>query len=137
MDSQYLQFGCISPHSVSDGKVNHSYVNNSHTYTHILFQSLHVTNHTEETICCIWMNGTSTIIEHTYMYMYIENRHTIAAFHIPTYYITVCRMLYTESGGTFSVTPQEREIPPGTTCLFTAHFKPVHSFNPSRCTYTL
>ena len=34
------------------------------------------------------------------------------------------------SGGVFSVAPEEREIAPGTTCLFTAHFKPV-------CTHVL
>jgi hypothetical protein len=39
VDSQELVFGCVSPHSVSDGK------------------SLHVTNHTLGTVMCVWMTG--------------------------------------------------------------------------------
>ncbi|CAI8043465.1 Cilia- and flagella-associated protein 65 [Geodia barretti] len=70
VDSQDLQFGFVSPQSVSDSK------------------SVQVTNHTEETVVCVWM---------------------------------------TESGGTFSVTPQEKEIVPGATSLFTALFSPKHA----------
>lgn len=33
--------------------------------------------------------------------------------------------VFTESGGTFSVSPQEKEIVPGVTSLFTALFSPV------------
>jgi hypothetical protein len=73
VDSQDLQFGFVSPQSVSDSK------------------SVQVTNHTEGTVVCVWM---------------------------------------TESGGTFSVTPQEKEIAPGATSLFTVLFSPV-------CMYSL